>query len=55
MFKFLAYMLILMAVVLFSCTKETGNIEPIKLSDYTLVKVNAVKVDGVVSSEIKSL
>ena len=55
-FKFLAYMLILMSVVLFSCTKETGNIAPIKLSDYSLVKINAVKVDGsIVSSEIKSL
>ena len=55
-FKFLAYMLILMAVVLFSCTKETDSIAPFKLSDYSLVKINAVKVDGsIVSSEIKGL
>ena len=53
--KLLSYVLILMVVVLFSCTKETDSILPIKLSEYSLVKVNAVKIDGIISSEIKSL
>ena len=54
--KPLVYMIILMVVVLFSCTKEADSIALIKLNDYSLVKVNAVKVDGsIISSEIKSL
>ena len=38
-------------IVIFSCTKE---IRRDKITDYNLVKVDAVKIDTIVSSEVKS-